>query len=129
MLELKNRQAFHEYFIDTRYEAGLVLLGLWFAGALAGTLPAQLYGGMGSDVLVGGQKAEWPVARPPVADQGHPDPTPCAGAPRCNESPTPSISTACAVRTTESTNPSTRGGSFRSPVRRSRLPSACAAVT
>ncbi|MFZ9386656.1 MAG: SsrA-binding protein SmpB [Chitinophagaceae bacterium] len=27
MLELKNRQAFHEYFIDTRYEAGLVLLG------------------------------------------------------------------------------------------------------
>ncbi len=27
MQELKNRQAFHEYFIDTRYEAGMVLLG------------------------------------------------------------------------------------------------------
>jgi len=27
MLELKNRQATHEYFIDTRYEAGMVLLG------------------------------------------------------------------------------------------------------
>ena len=27
MIELKNRQAFHEYFIDARYEAGIVLLG------------------------------------------------------------------------------------------------------
>ena len=27
MAELKNRSAFFEYFIDTRYEAGLVLLG------------------------------------------------------------------------------------------------------
>ena len=27
MNELKNRQAFHEYFIDTKYEAGIVLLG------------------------------------------------------------------------------------------------------
>jgi SsrA-binding protein len=27
MHELKNRQAFHEYFIDSKYEAGLVLLG------------------------------------------------------------------------------------------------------
>ena len=27
MTEYKNRQAFHEYFIDTRYEAGMVLLG------------------------------------------------------------------------------------------------------
>jgi len=27
MAELKNRQAFHEYFIDTRYEAGMILLG------------------------------------------------------------------------------------------------------
>jgi SsrA-binding protein len=27
MQEIKNRQAFHEYFIDARYEAGLVLLG------------------------------------------------------------------------------------------------------
>lgn len=27
MQELKNRQAFHEYFIDTKYEAGMVLLG------------------------------------------------------------------------------------------------------
>src|SRR6267154_1243976 len=27
MSDLKNRQAFHEYFIDTRYVAGLVLLG------------------------------------------------------------------------------------------------------
>jgi SsrA-binding protein len=27
MAELKNRSAFHEYFIDARYEAGMVLLG------------------------------------------------------------------------------------------------------
>ena len=27
MAEFKNRQAFHEYFIDSRYEAGMVLLG------------------------------------------------------------------------------------------------------
>lgn len=27
MQELKNRQAFHEYFIDAKYEAGMVLLG------------------------------------------------------------------------------------------------------
>lgn len=27
MQELKNRQVFHEYFIDAKYEAGLVLLG------------------------------------------------------------------------------------------------------
>ncbi|MBM3415014.1 MAG: SsrA-binding protein SmpB [Bacteroidetes bacterium] len=27
MQELKNRQAFHEYFIDSKYEAGMVLLG------------------------------------------------------------------------------------------------------
>ena len=27
MQELRNRQAFHEYFIDNRYEAGMVLLG------------------------------------------------------------------------------------------------------
>ncbi len=27
MAELKNRQAFHEYFIDAKYEAGMVLLG------------------------------------------------------------------------------------------------------
>ncbi|HYM94816.1 MAG TPA: SsrA-binding protein SmpB [Chitinophagaceae bacterium] len=27
MAELKNRAAFHEYFIDTRYEAGMMLLG------------------------------------------------------------------------------------------------------
>ena len=27
MQEIKNRQAFYEYFIDARYEAGLVLLG------------------------------------------------------------------------------------------------------
>ncbi|HUR66769.1 MAG TPA: SsrA-binding protein SmpB [Chitinophagaceae bacterium] len=27
MQELKNRQVFHEYFIDTKYEAGIVLLG------------------------------------------------------------------------------------------------------
>src|SRR5437868_1857846 len=27
MAELKNRQAFHEYFIEARYEAGIVLLG------------------------------------------------------------------------------------------------------
>lgn len=27
MQELRNRQAFHEYFIDARYEAGMVLLG------------------------------------------------------------------------------------------------------
>jgi SsrA-binding protein len=26
-LEIKNRQAYHEYFIDTKYEAGMVLLG------------------------------------------------------------------------------------------------------
>ena len=27
MAEIKNRQAYHEYFIDTKYEAGMVLLG------------------------------------------------------------------------------------------------------
>lgn len=27
MAELKNRQAYHEYFIDTKYEAGMVLQG------------------------------------------------------------------------------------------------------
>jgi SsrA-binding protein len=27
MIEIKNRQAFHEFFIDARYEAGMVLLG------------------------------------------------------------------------------------------------------
>jgi len=27
MIEIKNRQAFHEFFIDARYEAGIVLLG------------------------------------------------------------------------------------------------------
>lgn len=27
MAELKNRQAYHEYFIDAKYEAGIVLLG------------------------------------------------------------------------------------------------------
>ncbi|MFN8289645.1 MAG: SsrA-binding protein SmpB [Chitinophagaceae bacterium] len=27
MAEIKNRSAFHEYFIDTKYEAGMVLLG------------------------------------------------------------------------------------------------------
>jgi SsrA-binding protein len=27
MAELKNRQAFHEYFIDAKYDAGMVLLG------------------------------------------------------------------------------------------------------
>jgi SsrA-binding protein len=27
MTEIKNRQAYHEYFIDTKYEAGMVLLG------------------------------------------------------------------------------------------------------
>lgn len=27
MIELKNRQAYHEYFIDAKYEAGMVLLG------------------------------------------------------------------------------------------------------
>jgi SsrA-binding protein len=27
MIELKNRQAYHEYFIDVKYEAGMVLLG------------------------------------------------------------------------------------------------------
>lgn len=27
MAELKNKQAYHEYFIDTKYEAGMVLLG------------------------------------------------------------------------------------------------------
>ena len=27
MAELKNRQAFHDYFIDAKYEAGMVLLG------------------------------------------------------------------------------------------------------
>ncbi len=27
MAELKNRQAYHEYFIDAKYEAGMVLLG------------------------------------------------------------------------------------------------------
>jgi SsrA-binding protein len=27
MAELKNRQATYEYFIDTRYEAGMILLG------------------------------------------------------------------------------------------------------
>lgn len=27
MPELKNRSAFHEYFIDSRYEAGMILLG------------------------------------------------------------------------------------------------------
>lgn len=27
MAELKNRQAYYEYFIDTKYEAGIVLLG------------------------------------------------------------------------------------------------------
>jgi len=27
MAELKNRQAYHEYFIDATYEAGMVLLG------------------------------------------------------------------------------------------------------
>lgn len=27
MLELKNRRAFHEFFIDAKYEAGIVLLG------------------------------------------------------------------------------------------------------
>lgn len=27
MAELRNRQAYHEYFIDTKYEAGMVLLG------------------------------------------------------------------------------------------------------
>jgi SsrA-binding protein len=27
MIELKNRSAYHEYFIDTKYEAGMVLLG------------------------------------------------------------------------------------------------------
>lgn len=27
MAELKNRKAFHEYFIDAKYEAGMVLLG------------------------------------------------------------------------------------------------------
>jgi len=27
MSELKNRQAYHEYFIDVKYEAGMVLLG------------------------------------------------------------------------------------------------------
>jgi SsrA-binding protein len=27
MIEFKNRQAYHEFFIDTKYEAGMVLLG------------------------------------------------------------------------------------------------------
>ena len=27
MAEIKNRQAYHEFFIDTKYEAGMVLLG------------------------------------------------------------------------------------------------------
>ncbi len=27
MAELKNRQAYHEFFIDAKYEAGMVLLG------------------------------------------------------------------------------------------------------
>src|SRR6476620_9433803 len=27
MTEIKNRSAYHEYFIDTKYEAGMVLLG------------------------------------------------------------------------------------------------------
>ena len=27
MAELRNRQAYHEYFIDAKYEAGMVLLG------------------------------------------------------------------------------------------------------
>ena len=27
MAELKNRQAYHEYFIDVKYEAGMILLG------------------------------------------------------------------------------------------------------
>jgi SsrA-binding protein len=27
MTEIKNRQVYHEYFIDTKYEAGMVLLG------------------------------------------------------------------------------------------------------
>jgi SsrA-binding protein len=27
MAELKNRQAFHEYFIDAKYDAGIILLG------------------------------------------------------------------------------------------------------
>ncbi|MEO7393563.1 MAG: SsrA-binding protein SmpB [Chitinophagaceae bacterium] len=27
MIEFKNRSAYHEYFIDTKYEAGMVLLG------------------------------------------------------------------------------------------------------
>lgn len=27
MAELRNKQAYHEYFIDTKYEAGMVLLG------------------------------------------------------------------------------------------------------
>jgi SsrA-binding protein len=27
MIELKNRQAYHEYFIDAKYDAGMVLLG------------------------------------------------------------------------------------------------------
>lgn len=36
MAEIKNRSAFHEYFIDTKYEAGMVLLGTEVKSVRAG---------------------------------------------------------------------------------------------
>jgi hypothetical protein len=63
--------------------------------------------------------ARWRAVPPLQADREHPGPTPCAGAPRGNGSPTLSESIASAILITESTNPCTRVGSFQSPVRKS----------
>src|ERR1700680_3441100 len=73
--------------------------------------------------------AHWRAAPPLQVDQEHPDPTPCAGAPHCNGSPTLSAAIASAIPIMESTSPGTRVGSFRSPVRRLHLPSGFAAAT
>jgi len=52
----------------------------------------------------------------------HRDPVRCADARRCSEQPTRAGSSADAPRTVKSSSPSTRAGSCRSPVRRSRSP-------
>ena len=56
------------------------------------------------------------------ADPERPGPTPCAGVPHCNGSPTLSKSIASVILIAESANPNIRGGSRQSGVRISRWP-------
>ncbi len=53
--------------------------------------------------------SHWRAEPLPRADREHPDPTPCADAPRCNGSPIPSTSIASAFRIAGSNNPGNRG--------------------